>query len=102
MKQNLDGHSFNTLSQAVAYYQRIGYNYAFKLDPVAEKPEDWCIEGFYRFEGASNPSDSSIIYLLHRKGGADKGMLVNAYGIYSSSIINDFIDKVKKCGETEG
>ena len=89
--------TFTSLSQVADYYQRQGYNHTFTLEDKHENPEEWCIAGLYRFEGASNPSDNSIVYLLHKKDGSSKGLLVNAYGIYSTSKINRFIEKVVKC-----
>ncbi len=36
----------------------------------------------YRFEGDSNPSDSSILYLIEAKDGTI-GYILDAYGVYS-------------------
>lgn len=45
----------------------------------------------YRFEGASDPSDSSILYLIEAKDG-QMGYIIDAYGAYSS-YENDNFDK---------
>jgi len=37
----------------------------------------------YRFEGDSNPSDSSILYIVRTSEGA-VGYIVDAYGVYSN------------------
>jgi len=37
----------------------------------------------YRFEGESDPSDSSILYLIESKDG-QIGYIIDAYGVYSS------------------
>jgi hypothetical protein len=89
--------NFSSLSEVVDFYQRLGYSYSFLLDDKIELPQNWCIERFYRFEGATNPSDSSIVYLLQKRDGLQKGILVDAYGIYSSDKISGFIKKVLKC-----
>jgi hypothetical protein len=53
--------------------------------------EDFVIDEFYRFEGASNPDDMSIVYAVSSQKYNLKGVLVNAYGTYaddSSSAIH--------------
>lgn len=47
-------------------------------------PEDFEVTEFYRFEGPTDPADSSIVYAIAGKNGT-KGVLVNAYGVYSGS-----------------
>lgn len=51
------------------------------------------IINFYRFEGESDPSDNSILYALQTKDGK-RGLLVDAYGIYSDPDIGKFIVQV--------
>lgn len=60
------------------------------------EPEQLIIVKTYRFEGASDPSDMAVIYLLHSHSG-EKGFLLNAYGTYSdddNQYYNDFIKRV--------
>jgi len=52
------------------------------------------INHFYRFEGESNPDDSSIVYAIETKDGV-KGTLIDSYGAYSDPEIANFIKKVK-------
>jgi hypothetical protein len=47
------------------------------------QPEDLTIIKTYRFEGANDPSDSSILYLIEAKDG-HTGYSIDAYGAYSS------------------
>lgn len=47
----------------------------------------------YRFEGMSNPSDTSILYLIKTPEG-NSGTLINSYGANSSKNIDEFIKKV--------
>ncbi|HYI79016.1 MAG TPA: phosphoribosylpyrophosphate synthetase [Chryseolinea sp.] len=56
-------------------------------------PEDFIIDEFYRFEGMSNPSDSSIVYAISSKAGI-KGVLVDAYGVYAESLNDAMIKKL--------
>ena len=58
------------------------------------QPADTHIDNFYRFEGVSNPDDMAILYLIHTSDGT-KGTLVDAYGTYGDSRINDFIRAVE-------
>lgn len=49
---------------------------------------------YYRFEGDSNPSDSSIVYAIVTSNG-EKGTLINGYGAFSDSQVDNFIQQVK-------
>jgi hypothetical protein len=50
---------------------------------------------FYRFEGESNPSDSSIVYALESSDG-EKGTLVDGYGTSSDTHVTHFMQQVKE------
>jgi hypothetical protein len=59
-------------------------------------PEDLKIIKTYRFEGESDPSDSSILYLIEANDGTI-GYSVDAYGVYSNhddDHYDDFIHKI--------
>src|SRR4030095_11970649 len=53
-------------------------------------PEEVAIVNFFRFEGASDPDDTSILYAIETNDGL-KGTLVDAYGTYASPEVNQFI-----------
>ncbi len=59
-------------------------------------PEDLLIIKTYRFEGESNPSDSSILYVIEANDGL-RGYSIDAYGVYSNHEegYNEFIQKIK-------
>ncbi len=59
------------------------------------KPEDLKIIRTYRFEGESDPSDSSIIYLIEANDGL-VGYSLDAYGVYSEHEDDGYDDFVKK------
>jgi hypothetical protein len=55
----------------------------FTANDKTYQPHDLKIIKTYRFEGASDPSDSSILYLIE----ADNGLIgysIDAYGVYSN------------------
>ena len=52
------------------------------------------IVNFFRFEGASDPSDSAILYVIETTDGA-KGSLTDAYGMYADPEIDTFIKEVE-------
>ncbi len=57
------------------------------------------ILNFYRFEGESDPSDSSILYALETKDGK-KGLLIDAYGAYADPDIGKFIVQVEEINKS--
>ena len=59
-------------------------------------PEDLTIIKTYRFEGESDPSDSSILYVIEAKDGMI-GYSVDAYGVYTNhdAVYDDFIRKIQ-------
>jgi hypothetical protein len=50
---------------------------------------------FHRFEGETNPADSSILYVLKLKNGL-KGTVVDSYGAQGSEITSEFMNSVKQ------
>lgn len=56
-------------------------------------PEDLQVVNFYRFEGASDPADNSILYIIEAPDGV-KGTLVDAYGAYSDADVDKMIKKI--------
>jgi hypothetical protein len=57
-------------------------------------PEQISVVNFYRFEGASDPDDMSIIFVIETEDGR-KGTLVDAYGFYADREIGNFMRKVE-------
>ncbi len=56
-----------------------------KSNNIVMKADDFEIDEFYRFEGASNPSDMSIVYAISSAKYNLKGVLVDAYGTYANN-----------------
>jgi hypothetical protein len=58
------------------------------------KPGEVHIVNFFRFEGASDPSESAILYVIETDDGA-KGTLTDAYGMYADPQIDEFLKEVQ-------
>jgi len=56
-----------------------------KSQDIHMTADDFEIDEFYRFEGASNPEDMSIVYAVTSKKYSLKGILVNAFGTYANA-----------------
>ena len=94
--------SFDTLSEAIKALQSEGYTTDFNLNEecieckesqIRLNPEDFDIDAYYRFEGMSNTDDNSILYAISSKSGM-KGLLVDAYGVYSNALSDAMIKKL--------
>ena len=51
------------------------------------------IRDFYRFEGASDPDDMSVIYAVETDDGT-RGMLIDAFGTYADPDIAAIVDRM--------
>ncbi len=58
-------------------------------------PQEVKLMEFHRFEGETNPSDSSILYVLKLRNGK-KGTVVDSYGAQGSEITSDFMNNAKQ------
>ena len=85
--------NYETLVDATNDLMKRGYtaNLSLEGDTIDDKAqnihmtaEDFEIDEFYRFEGASNPADMSIVYAVTSPKYDLKGILVNAYGTYAN------------------
>jgi len=60
------------------------------------KPEDLTIIKTYRFEGPSDPGDSSIVYLIQANDGT-MGYTMDAYGVYTThNEVDNYDDLIKR------
>lgn len=57
-------------------------------------PEEVNILNFYRFEGESDPSDNSILYVIETRDGC-RGTLVDGYGPTSDPDLQPFIEEIE-------
>jgi len=58
------------------------------------QPSEVKIMNFYRFEGESDPADSSILYAIETNDG-EKGTLTDSYGPYGDTNVTKFIQQVE-------
>lgn len=56
-------------------------------------PGDVVIREYQRFEGVSDPDDMCIAYAIEASGGA-RGVLVDAFGVYSDARVSAFLENV--------
>ena len=86
--------TYNNLVEATNDLMKRGYtqNLSLEGDTVDDKDknihmtaDDFVIDEFYRFEGATNPSDMSIVYAVTSDKYNLKCVLINAFGTYANS-----------------
>lgn len=86
--------TYNNLVEATNDLMKRGYteNLSLDGDTVDDKDkniqmtaDDIEIDEFYRFEGASNPDDMSIVYAVTSKKYNLKGVLIDAFGTYANN-----------------
>jgi hypothetical protein len=95
----------NTLSQILEKLRQKGWDNEVKMSDHGKMqsadgqhiyaPEDLIIFKMYRFEGESDPSDSSVLYLLEDQDG-HVGYVMDAYGMYSDHEENGFDEFIRK------
>ena len=95
--------NYDSLAEAIAGLQRKGYTVDFDLKPdsptniaaqLLAHPEQFTVDASYRFEGKSNPDDNSVLYAISADTG-QKGILVDAYGMYSEYMTPELAEKLK-------
>lgn len=57
--------------------------------------DEFKIDKFFRFEGQSDPDDQAILYAISSDKHKIKGVLVNAYGIYSEPVTDEMLQKLE-------
>jgi hypothetical protein len=76
---------FNLLQNCLACN---GLNYQILHD-------EFTVDSYFRFENDTNPSDQSIVYAITSEKYKLKGILVNAYGIYSDPVTDEMMHALK-------
>ena len=95
--------SYNTLVEAVEGLEKEGYTEEFNLKQNYLESSngkfqilhhEFEIDKFFRFEGDTDPADESILYAISSLKYNLKGVLVNAFGIYSDPIADELMKKL--------
>lgn len=95
--------SYTSLSQAINSLKKEGYTEDFNLCDAGiknkarkkiHKAVELNVVKYYRFEGETNPDDSTILYVIETSTG-EKGLLVDAYGVYAGNVSREMIEKLK-------
>jgi hypothetical protein len=103
-KQNANMTQYDSIKEAIDGLKGRGFSYDFNLDErrlcnpaktARFAPEEFKIVEVYRFEGMTNPSESSVVYAIESAKYKLKGYLVNAYGIYSDAHSTDLASKME-------
>ncbi|HEY5407744.1 MAG TPA: hypothetical protein VIJ92_11680 [Ginsengibacter sp.] len=92
-----------TVSQVLEKLRQKKYDNEFTMTPDGftpgnkkyYHPEDLKIIRTYRFEGESDPGDSSVIYLIETNDGLI-GYSIDAYGVYSDHGDDGYDDFIRK------
>lgn len=96
--------NYDTLVEAIQGLKAQGYIEDFNLKAHCLEcqngafevhTDEFQIDKFFRFEGNTDPSDQAIIYAISSDKYNLKGILVNAYGIYSEEISDEMLEKLK-------
>ena len=99
-------YSYDTVSEAINELARRGYSADFKILSEEEcivcsalpeplSPEEFNIDEVYRFEGMTDPGDEMIIYAISSINHNLKGILLNAYGMYSDVATAKIVKRLK-------
>ena len=92
-----------TLASCINHLVKEGYTEDFKIIETglislhSEKvynPQQVHVLNFFRFEGASDPADNSILYAIETDDGT-KGTLTDAYGPYADPQVTKFMQRVE-------
>ncbi len=100
---NPDTNYLKGIAQCINTEVQKGYSANFVVDENGKlsgnektfTPDEVKIVNFYRFEGYSDPSDNSILYVIETNDGT-RGTLVDAYGAVADEHVGKFIKQVEE------
>ncbi len=95
-------HTYRTMTEAVKGLQGRGFTANFEFadglvhDVISKRTfraDELTIIEHHRFEGSSDPDDSSVCYALEAHDGT-RGILADAYGVYANPEVSEFLTRV--------
>lgn len=95
--------TYTTLSEAINDLAKRGYSANFNIesdcivcadDTIRLLPHEFQIDEIYRFQEMSDLDNESILYAISSPQNNLKGLLVNAYGIYSETATTELVEKL--------
>lgn len=93
-----------TVSQAIEALRAEGYTEDFNLQQNCLEcrvrnfkvfHDEFVIDKFYRFEGASDPADEATVYAISAPKYDIKGVLVNGYGVYTEDLTDEMLKSLR-------
>ena len=92
----------DTLTAAIDALRKEGYTEDFNLKEnclecgtLAVFHDEFHVDKYFRFEGETDPADEAVLYAISSEKHGIKGLLVNAYGMYSDPIADEIMAKLK-------
>ena len=95
--------TYDNLVQAISDLKAKGYTTDFNLafdqikcssTGICLLPSQFSIVAHHRFEGDTDPSNSSVLYVIESDDHVMKGILISAYGVYSDPISDEMVRKL--------
>jgi hypothetical protein len=96
---------YGTLSQTINGLKAEGYTRDFNIQQdclVCQEtqselsPDEFEIDGVFRFEGESNPDDEAVLYAISSTKDGSKGVLVNGYGVSNDDSSAALVQKLNR------
>lgn len=99
--------NYDTVSEAVNDLKKRGYTADLSMEADKDclvcrttamelSPEEFAIDEVYRFEGMTDPGDEMIVYAISSNSKNVKGIVVNAFGIYSSYRASKLVEHLSR------
>lgn len=95
--------NYDTMVEAIEDLKKRGYTHNFNVNSSGKLtdgensqtylPSSVELHELHRFEGATNPSDMSILYAVETDDG-EKGTVVDAFGVDGSETVSKFMNHV--------
>jgi len=96
--------TMRTVSEIINRLVKDGYTEDFNLKEACLEckgnflqvyPHEFVVDKHYRFEGMSDPADEAVVYAISSPKHNIKGVLVNAYGVYSDKLADEMVKALK-------